>query len=183
MSRIDEVTNGPIRAALSAQTLSQHAFGATGAASATVRTTNAIVSRINGIIRTRAALTGQSLAPTHDIDGNVNTSRYVQPSNTTVYYVLGVDAAGSVAVVQGTWAGQPLFPTSPTQGLGAGGAIGTQRTGDGLIPSLPAGFAPFGLLRVVTGASATFNPGVTNLDAAGVTATAFDIGLIPAGLV
>lgn len=181
MSRLDDITNGPIRSAFGAQTVSAHGFGATGGAGvATVRTTSAVVSRINGITRSRAAITGQSLAPTHDIDGNANTSRYVQPSSTVVYYVLGTDAANQTAVVQGTFAGQPLWPQSPTAGLGAFGANGTQRTGDGSVPSLPAGFAPFGLLKVTTNASATFNPGVTGLDAAGLTVQAFDIGLIPA---
>lgn len=180
MSRLDDITNGPIKAALAATTTSAHTFAATGGATATVQTSGAIVSQIGGVTRSRAALSAQSLAPTHDIFGNANTSRYAQPINSTVYYVLGVDAAGSVAVVQGTFAGQNLVPPV-TAGVGALANAGTSFVGDGSIPSLPAGFAPFGLLKVVTNASATFTPGVTNLNAAGLTNTFWDIGLIPEG--
>ncbi len=181
MSRVDDIFNGPLKRALTATTVSSHGFGATGGAGvATVRTTSAIISQIGGVTRTRAALAGQSLAPTHDIFGNANTSRYTQGANTTVYYVLGVDAAGSVAVVQGTFAGQNLVPPV-TAGVGALANSGTSFVGDGGIPNLPEGFAPFGLMKVVAGGSGSFNPGTTGLDAAGLTFTFWDINLIPEG--
>lgn len=181
MSRLDNIFNGGVKAALAATTVSAHGFGATGGAGvATVRTTAAIVSQIGGVTRSRAALAGQSLAPTHDVFGSANTSRYTQPNATTVYYVLGVDAAGAVSVVQGTFLGQNLVPPA-TSGLGAIAQAGTSFVGDGSIPDLPAGFAPFGLLKAVTGGASTFNPGVTGLDAAGLALTFWDIGLIPEG--
>lgn len=181
MSRLDDIFDGGLKKALAATTVSSHGFGATGGAGvATVRTTSAIISQIGGVTRTRAALTGQSLAPTHDIFGQANTSRYTQPINTTVYYVLGVDAAGAVAVVQGTFQGQNLVPPV-TAGVGALANSGTSFVGDGGIPNLPDGFAPFGLMKAVTNASATFQPGVTGLDAAGLTLTFWDINLIPEG--
>lgn len=189
MSRLDDIFSGPVKEALASTTVSSHGFGATGGAGvATVRTTSAIISQIGGVTRTRAALAGQSLAPTHDIFGQANTSRYTQPINTTVYYTLGVDASGNIAVVQGTFAGQNLVPPA-TAGLGAIAQAGTSFVGDGSIPNLPetfdpvtgnrTGFAPFGLMKVQTNASATFIPGTTGLDAAGITFTFWDINLIP----
>lgn len=177
MSRLDDIFSGPVRKALSATTTSAHVFAATGGATATVQTTGAIVSQIDGISRSRAALSAQSLQPTHDIFGNTNTAAYAVPIGQTVYTVLGVNAAGTVAIVQGTFVGQNLVP-SATSGLGALSNSGTSFAGDGSIPNLPDGFAPFGLLKTVA-ASAAFTPGTTNLNAAGITHTFFDIGLIP----
>lgn len=180
MSRLDDIFDGALKRALGATTTSAHTFAATGGATATVQTTGAIVSQIGGVTRSRAALSAQSLAPTHDIFGNVNASVYTQPSSTTVYYVLGVNAAGTVAVVQGTFQGQNLVPPV-TSGVGPLANSGTSFVGDGSVPSLPDGFAPLGLLKVVTGASATFTPGTTLLNAAGLTNTFWDINLIPEG--
>lgn len=179
MSRLASISSGPIKAALAATTHSAHVFAATGGATATVQTTGAIVGCFGGVTRSRAALSAQSLAPTHDIFGQANASLYAQPANSTVYYVLGVNAAGTVAVVQGTFAGQNLVPPA-TAGVGALAQAGTSFVGDGSIPSLPDGYAPFGLLKIVTGA-ATFTPGTTNLNASNVTPTFWDIGLIPEG--
>jgi len=177
MSRLDDIFSGPVRKALAATTTSAHVLAATGGATATVATTGAVVSQIDGITRSRAALAAQSLQPTHDIFGNANSAAYAVPIGSTVYTVLGVNAAGTIAVVQGTFAGQNLVP-SATAGLGALSNAGTSFVGDGSIPSLPDGFAPLGLVKSVA-TSATFTPGTTLLNAAGVTHTFFDIGLIP----
>lgn len=178
MSRLDDIFSDPVRKALSANTISAHVFAATGGATATVQTTGAIVSQIDGITRSRAALAAQSLVPTHDIFGNANTAAYAQPIGTTAYMVLGVGATGAVAIVQGTFAGQNLVP-SATSGLGAISNSGTSFVGDGSIPNLPAGFAPAGLLKVVT-TSAAFTPGTTLLNVGTIAFSFFDIGLIPA---
>jgi hypothetical protein len=177
MSRLDDIFNGPVREALGATTTSAHVLAATGGATATVATTGAIVSQIDGITRSRAALSAQSIAPTHDIFGNSNSAVYAVPVGQTIYTVLGVNAAGSIAVVQGTFAGQNLVP-SATAGVGALTQAGTSFVGDGSIPSLPDNFAPLGMIKTVT-TSATFTPGTTLLNAAGITHTFFDIGLIP----
>lgn len=177
MSRLDDIFSGPVRKALSATTTSAHVLAATGGATATVATTGAIVSQIDGISRSRAALAAQSLQPTHDIFGNVNTAAFAQPIGTTAYVVLGVNAAGSIGVVQGTFAGQNLVP-SATSGLGALSNMGTSFVGDGSIPSLPDGFAPLGLVKVVT-TSAAFTPGTTLLNVGTIAFSYFDIGLIP----
>lgn len=177
MSRLDNIFQAGVRQALEAVSVSAHVLAATGGATATVATTGAVVSRIGGITRSRAALAAQSLAPTHDIFGNASTAVYAQPIGSTAYLVLGVNAAGTIAVVQGTFAGQNLT-SAPTAGIGALANMGANLVGDGSIPSLPDGFAPLGLIKVVS-ASAAFTPGTTNLNTAGLTFTFYDIGLIP----
>lgn len=178
MSRLDDIFSGPVREALSANTTSAHVLAATGGATATVATTSAIISQIDGVTRSRAALAAQSLAPTHNIFGEASTAVYAQPIGATAYLTLGVNAAGTIAVVQGTFAGQNLVP-SATAGVGALSNAGTNLVGDGSIPNLPEGYAPLGLVKVVA-ASAAFTPGTTNLNTAGLTFSYFDIGLIPA---
>ena len=150
------------------------AINAAGAA--TVKTTNALVFTVDGIQYTKAALAAQSLAPTHDSRGNPGV--YVQPENTTVYYTLAVNKAGAIAVVQGSFAGQ-RYGIDPTVGVGSGANMGTSYIGDGSVPDAPDGYTPFGLIKVVTG-NVKFTPGTTLLDAANVTATYFDIGVLPA---
>jgi hypothetical protein len=180
MSRLDDITSGPIKAAFAATTTSAHTFAATGGATATVQTTGAIISQIGGVTRSRAALSGQSLLPTHDIFGNASAGARPLPAGQTAYFVLGVNAAGAVAVVQGTFQGENLVPPV-TAGVGALANSGTSFVGDGSVPSLPAGFAPFGLLKVVNGSANAFIPGTTNLNVAGLANTFWDIGLIPEG--
>ena len=112
MSRIDDIFSGPVRKALAATTTSAHVLAATGGATATVATTGAIVSQIDGVTRSRAALAAQSIVPTHDLFGNVASGPFVQPIGKTGYLVLGVNAAGTVAVVQGSYEGQNLVPSA-----------------------------------------------------------------------
>lgn len=179
MSRLDSLNAAGLLAAVGTFTISAHVLAINAAAAATIRTTGAIVSQIDGVTRSRAALAAQSIVPTHNIFGDVAAGARVQPASTTVYYVLGVNAAGAVAVVQGTYSGE-MFAPAPTSGIGLFSNGGTQMSGTGEIPSLPAGHAPFGLIKVVTNGSTTFTPGTTALDAAGLTVSFFDIGLIPA---
>lgn len=177
MSRLDDIFSGPIRKALGATTTSAHVLAATGGATATVATTGVVISQIDGVTRSRAALAAQSLAPTHSIFGEASTAVYAQPIGTTAYLTLGVSAAGTIAVVQGTFAGQNLVP-SATSGLGALSNAGTNLVGDGSIANLPDGFAPLGLVKVVTN-SAAFTPGTTLLNVGTIAFSYFDIGLIP----
>ncbi len=51
--------------------------------------------------------------------------------------------------------------------------------GDGDIPDEPAGYTAIGAIKVVTAAETTFTPGTTLLDAAGITATYFDVAVLP----
>jgi len=82
---------------------------------------------------------------------------YIQPVSTTVQYVFSHNSAGTLVVRQGAYSGQVL----DTYGS----------KGDGSIPAVPLTETAIGTLTVTTNASATFNPGTTALNAAGVTAT------------
>lgn len=156
------------------------AINAAGAA--TVRTTSALEYQVDGVMLTRAALSATALVAlaSADFTGGVglptggyfqpsgSTAFYVQPASTTVYYVMVVNAAGTVRVVQGTYNGQPLS----NQGITA--------VGKSAVPDVPDVWVPFGLIRVATNSSTTFTPGTTALDAAGLTVTFWDIGVLPA---
>ena len=73
-----------------------------------------------------------------------------QPISTFCYYLVSINQAGSVTVTKGT---------NDTYSL----------------PATPSGSIPIGAFKVVTGGSATFTSGTTDLSAAGVTATFYDI--------
>jgi hypothetical protein len=154
-------------------TLATLAINAGGAA--TVRTTGTLTYVVDGVFKTKAALTAQSIAVTHRFNGDAVTAAdpaYVQPANTTVIYILALNAAGTVAVVQGSYAGQTIaFSRDLSKVL----------TGQGGVPDLPDGYVPFGAIKVVLGAT-TFTPGTTLLDAANVTATYFDLAHLPTSL-
>ena len=94
---------------------------------------------------------------------------YVQPANTTVYYVIGVTAGGAWRVVQGTHDGQVLSEL-----------LGISERGRSFIPDVPTeGFTPVAVMKVVTGAT-TFTPGTTALNAANVTTTFRNVTVLPA---
>lgn len=154
------------------------AINAGGAA--TVKTTGAFEYTVNGVKYTKVALAAQAITVTHDAQGNASTG-YVVPAGVTVYYTLALNAAGTVAVVQGTYAGQkPGF--DPAVGVGAAYMGGTSFIGNGAIADVPAGYTAVGVIKIVTAGAATFTAGTTLLDAANVTASYFDIEMLPAGL-
>jgi len=78
---------------------------------------------------------------------------YVQPASTTVYYLIVVNAAGTVYVIQGTYSGQSFTPFKNSLGTGDLPDIAVAET-----------YAPIGCFKVVTGTTA-FTVGTTNLDA------------------
>lgn len=135
---------------------------AIGTVKSGINTTNAIISVIDGIMRSVAALVSQALVTGGD-------AFRVQPQNTTVYYVFAVNAAGLVRTFQGRYLGEPF--TSPT---------GLSLVGDGAVPDIPDGWAPFGMAKVATAAATTFTPNTTLFDAAGVTTTFYDLMCLPA---
>jgi hypothetical protein len=149
---------------------------AIGATASAVTTSNAITSVIDGIARNVAAMTNQALVALASADFVAASSAlaqawrqpaglvgfYVQPAATTVYYVLAVNAAGTVRTVQGTYQGQPLQP-------------GIHALGDGTIPDVPDTWVPFAVVKVTTTAS-TFTPGTTALT--GI-ATLYDVAVLP----
>lgn len=78
---------------------------------------------------------------------------YVQPAATTVYYLIVVNSAGTVYVIQGTYSGQSFTPFK-------------SQLGTGYLPDIAVAltYAPIGCFKVVTGTTA-FTVGTTNLDA------------------
>lgn len=153
------------------------AINAAGAA--TIKSNAALQYTNNGLKKYKAALAAQSIVPTHNYSGNAIAAGYVQPANTTVYYTVALDGSGTVAVVQGTYAGQQINQPDPTKGIGVGTA-GASSFGDGAVPDVPAGYTAIGILKVALGAT-TFTPGTTLLDAANVTVTYIDVAVLPNG--
>lgn len=176
MSDLSKVPNRDIINALGGMCLTKGVLAINAGSAATVKTTNALVYGVGGVLYTKAALAAQAITVTHRYDGKpVSTAdtAYVQPINTTVIYVVALNSAGTVAVVQSTYAGQQVtYGSDLSKIVTAGGGL----------PTLPAGYTPIGAIKVATNGSATFTAGTTALDAAGVTATYFDLALLPTSL-
>lgn len=173
MSRLSSINDGALRKALGnrCQTFATLAINAGSAA--TIKTTGATIYSIDGVLKTKAALSAQSFAVTHRADGlavDANEPAYVQPAGTTVFYVVALDATGTVAIVQGTFAGQSVTFKPDLSRI---------ETGTGLIPFEPAGYTAIGVVKVVTANAATFTPGTTALDATDVTATYHNVTMLP----
>lgn len=146
------------------------------AAALTVKTTSAINYSYDGLGRTKAVLAAQVLTALSSADLATSLANWLQPTglaaafstqpaSTTAYYVFVLTSAGNVRVVQGLYTGQvPL--------------IGLNTTGGGRMPDVPDGVVPFGLLKVVTGAT-TFAPATDALDKALVTFTFSDVVVLP----
>lgn len=177
MSALNEVANAMLRKAFGNSCIIKGAIAINAGGAATIKTTGALTYGVDGILYNKNALAAQSIAVTHDAFGNVvggqNLPAYVQPGGTSVYYLLCLNAAGNVAVVQGTYLNQAMqYPDN-------------QRTlvGTGNVPQWePAGYTAFGLIKVVTGAAVPFTPGTTPLDTAGLVVTYLDLEYIPTNL-
>ena len=86
---------------------------------------------------------------------------------TTVYYVIGLNAAGTVCSVQGGYAGQSITYNSQPY------------VSNGGMPIMPEGYTPIGIIKIAPTVAATFDPGTTALDAANVNATYFNVSTLP----
>lgn len=156
------------RLALGTRAMTKATLNGTGAA-ATVTTTGVNTYLVDGIFYSFAAWTVQAVTVTHSMFGQpvATLAAYVQPVLTTAYYVVGLNAAGTVCVVQGSYSGQSIATAN-------GNVVGT-----GALPVMPDGYAPIGYFKVVLTGAATFTAGTTNWNAAGVTATFKDVSLLP----
>ncbi len=178
MSKLSDVHTAGLLGLLGNVNLTRGILAINAISAATVKSTNAFVYTIGGVYYGKAVLATQSIVTTHDSYGNV-AGGYVQPLGVTAYLTLGLNAAGVLCSVQGTFAGQTAN-SSPTVGVGPVYNSGTSFLGSGAVPDVPAGFTAIGVLKVVT-TTATFTPGTTLLDAAGVLVTYFDVALLPVG--
>ena len=176
MSSIVNIVSADVRKVLANRCLTKATLAINAAAAATIRTTGATTYTVNGVMYSRDAISAQSIAVTHDCFGNLvaaGVAAYVQPTLTTVFYVISVNAAGTVAVSQGSYAGQPQTFANDLSKI---------YTGNGEIPAEPAGYTAIGVIKVAPTVAATFTPGTTALDATNVNATYFDIDVLPATL-
>lgn len=176
MSNLSTITNKALLAAIGTQCLTRSALAINAGGAATVASA-ALTYKVDGVVYARAALAAQSIVPTHNIFGEVQAGARALPAGRTQYIVIGVNAAGTVGVVQGTFAGE-TFPVAPNAGLGALANMGTSFVGDGSVPDLPEGYCPIGLIKVAAGAVG-FIPGVTALDAANITFTFVSLSNLP----
>jgi len=181
MSKLSDLTSAALASLLGNVNFSAKATYAINAAgAATIKTTGAFEYTVGGVKYSKAALAAQSIAVTHDAYGNAFTG-YVQPAGVTTYLTLALNAAGTVAVVQGTYAGQKPGQ-DPAVGVGPAYNNGTSFIGSGAVPDVPAGYTAIAVIKVVTAGVATFTPGTTLLDAANVTPSYFDVAVLPSGL-
>lgn len=170
MARTSDLLNAAIRELVANRCHSKITLAINAGSAATVKNTGAVIYSVDGVMYTKSALSAQAITVTHNYTGAAGGA-YVQPANTTVFYVLCLNAAGTVAVVQGTYSGQNLSGTS----------AGATAKGTGLIPNAPADYTPIGIIKIATGA-VTFTAGTTALDAANVTATYYDVSILPSSL-
>lgn len=178
MSALKDIQNALLRKALGNFCLSKITLEINAGSAATVKSTGAILFAIDGVVYTHAALANQAITVTHDFQGNLvanGVAKYTQPVETTVYYLLSLNAAGTLAVSQGTYLGQAL-----AFGSASGSDLAKILTGTGAIPAEPDGYTAIGLMKVELANAATFNPATTALDAADVTVTYYDLSRVPA---
>jgi hypothetical protein len=176
MSSIKNVLSADVRKALLDRCYTKGVLAINAGSAATVKTTNALVFSIDGVMYTKAALAAQAITVTHGAYGELvaaGPAKYTQPVLTTVYYLVCLNAAGTVAVVQGSYAGQiQTFANDLSKVF----------TGTGAIPDEPAGYTAIGAFKVALANAATFNPATTALDATDVTVTYYDLSVVPATL-
>lgn len=172
MSTTENVYHDAVKNVLRNMNFTKGVLAINAASAPTVKTTNALTYSVNGVLYTKTALAAQSIAVTHRYDGSaVSTANpaYTQPISSSVVYLVCLNAAGTVAVVQGTYAGQTVTDANNLSKI---------VTGTGAAPVEPDGYTCIGTITVETNASATFIPGTTALDAAGVTATYADVSVL-----
>jgi hypothetical protein len=177
MSALSDVLSATLRKAIGNFCLTKVALAIHGgSAAATIASTGTMTFVIDGRFYTKAALSAQSFAVTHDFRGiavsdTAGISEYTQPVTKTAYYLVCVNSGGTVAIVQGTYSGQSIT---------VNGTPGLILTGDGDIPAEPSGYTAIGMVKIALANAATFNPATTNFDATDVTATFYDLNRVPA---
>lgn len=172
MTTLTQVNDQGLRRALGDRCYSYATLAINAGGAATIKTTGATAYSVDGVMYTKAALAAQSIVVTHNLFGGAVTGNgpaaYIQPANTTAIYVVALDAAGNVAIVQGGYAGQQILLPQ-----------GVVQTAKFEAPVVPVGYAPIGYLKVALGAT-TFTAGTTLLDAANVTVTYVNVSALPA---
>lgn len=168
MPTLSDVQNRAIRNMLGTRSKTKATLAINAGSAATIKTTGTNTYSINGLDYSYAALSAQALSADATQQALITgqSGFYVQPISTTVYYVVGINAAGTVKTFQGTYTGQTFTNFVNT-------------LGDSSIPDIGDSYCPIGYIKVVTG-SATFTPATTALDAANITFTFQDVSVLPA---
>lgn len=126
-----------------------------------VQTGTAFSYCINGIMYTKAAVAEIDVSALAVIDeAGDTTTMSAQATATDRWYLLVVNSAGTIKVVQG-------------QAVASGG--------DCLIPGCPEDYAPFGAVKVENATGSDFTFGTTGLDTANITDTYMNLSVVPAG--
>ena len=124
-----------------------------------VETTAAVDYSIDGVMYTLAITAAIDLSATPVInEAGATVTMTAQATATDRAYLLVVDAAGTIKVVQGT-------------------AVATGATC--YCPTCPEGYAPFGAVKVANASGSDFTFGTTSLATANVTDTYYDLSLAP----
>ena len=149
---------------------------------ATFKSTGTITYLIDGVFKTKAALSAQAFS----------SGLFTVKSGYRCLFAVALDASGNVKTFQG-----PLYKTETVDGAtkyrpyrilqnntpGSSSVIepiGTLVDSNcRLFPEVPGGYSVIGAIKV-NAASADFVPGATALDAAGVTTTYTDLAFGPA---
>lgn len=121
-----------------------------------VKTTNSIDYTIDGVFYTKAG--------TDNLFAHSDTT--VQAADTTKYYALCLDASGTASIIAG-------LVSENVDGT-------TYNLSASLMPPIPVTLCCVGALKIVTDATHTFTPGTTLNDAAGITATYYNLSVVPA---
>lgn len=121
-------------------------------------------SKVKTVAAADYTIDGQiyTLAATDDFF--VHTDLTVQPVASTKYYALCVDAAGAGSIIAG--------PNNLTVAVSA-------QTNKAAVAKIPATVCLVGIVKIVTDATHTFTPATTLHDAAGITASYYNVATVP----
>jgi hypothetical protein len=177
--KLDSLNSGAAIALLGYFAANSGGLAINAASAATFKTVATINYSLDGVLYSKAAFAAQAFP----------ASTYAVKQGYSTFFVVTLDAAGNVGVAQGA----PFaLETDSADGLTKsrgyrvlpsnlpGGASTIEKTGalvannSKFIPDIPAGQVPIGIIKVVA-TGADFVPGTTALDAAGITATYFNI--------
>ena len=167
MPGLADISQAAVLAALGNINLTRGVLAINAASAATIKSTNAYTYAIGGVFKALSALSAQAFSTGHAAQApkSVNGTAY----GSTAYYLVVVNAAGTVSTVAGNIHYDSLVSTGGDNPAA-------------VLPDAPAGTAVLGALKVVVDSTHTFTPGTTALDAAGVTVTYFDLACIPASV-
>lgn len=170
MSKLSDVSNAAIRELLGCYSTGK-AVPASAVGAATFKTTQSPAGTLQAVINGEpnailANLTTTAMLALPALQNPITglDDFYVQPGSgtaggpgvvTTVYYLIVVNAANTVYVIQGNYTGRPYTPFK------GGNVLGVSEIPDIAVKEL---YAPIGAIKVVTGTSA-FTPKTTFLDA------------------